>query len=76
MKAHELAKRLLELPEDTIIIYQGKDLDDTQVQNIAVFKNATENSINREETLKMIDAGLYPSTYVVLNPNPIFIDND
>lgn len=68
MTSHELARQLLELPEDTRIIYyeDAKSPFATTVENfISVKSNAADP--NPEERAAKGQASI-PSTYLILNP--------
>jgi len=71
MTSHELARQLLELPEDTLIVYneEGKSID-TLVRGMRILKtNLPESDPMHRKIQELIKMKRLVSTYVVLNPN-------
>jgi len=71
MTSHELARQLLELPEDTLIVYneEGK-LIDTLVRSIRILNtNLPESDPMHMKIKELIKMKRLVSTYVVLNPS-------
>lgn len=69
MKAHELAKRLLELPEDTMILYyeEAKMPFATIIDNFISVNTNVQYSNNTKTSLNEGNRQI-PSTYFILNP--------
>lgn len=67
---HDFANALLKLPKDATIFFRGIDGESESVKSFGAFMYASEDSIDREEELELIEKGLIPTHYVTINANP------
>jgi len=71
MTSHELAKKLLELPEDTPILYLEKgEVIFTKVNTMAICQSSpSEKNFMYEKIQELISEKKLVANYVILNPS-------
>lgn len=67
MTAHELAKELLKMPPDTIVIYSEGKTTFTKVEKVEEAKTNGYKMLDLSKEIKDKIAKIIPSTYAILN---------